>query len=72
MSADDTAYFSYGGIRANANKMIDTTGYDPIYKLGVTYEGERANMSVNISKRSLRSKSNTAITSGEVVVNFEF
>ena len=72
MKADATAYFSSGGIRANANKKIDTTGYDPIYKLGVNYEGERANVSVNISNRSLRSKSNTAITSGEVVVNFKF
>jgi len=72
MNADATAYFSSGGIRANANKKIDTTGYDPIYKLGVNYEGERANLSVNISNRSLRSKSNTEITSGEVVLNFKF
>jgi len=72
MSADATAYFSSGGIRANANKKIDTTGYDPIYKLGVNYEGERANVSANISNRSLRSKSNTEITSGEIVVNFKF
>ena len=72
MKADATAYFSSGGIRANANKKIDTTGYDPIYKFGVNYEGERANLSVNISNRSLRSKSNTEITSGEVVLNFKF
>ena len=72
MNSDATAYFSSGGIRANANKKIDTTGYDPIYKLGINYEGERANMSVNISNRSLRSKSNTEITSGEVVLNFKF
>ena len=72
MDADATAYFASGSIRANANKKIDTTGYDPIYKLGVNYEGERANVRVNISNRSLRSKSNTAITSGEVMVNFKF
>jgi len=40
--------FSSGRIRANANKKIETTGYDPIYKLGVNYEGERVNLGAKI------------------------
>jgi hypothetical protein len=59
----DATTFSSGRIRANANKKIETTGYDPIYKLGVNYEGERVILGVNISNRSIHSKSNTAITS---------
>lgn len=72
LDADATAYFALGGIRANANKKIDTSGQDPIYKLGVDYTGDKSTIHASISQRSLRSKANTDIITGELVVTFDF
>lgn len=72
MDADATAYFALGGIRANANKKIDTSGQDPIYKLGFDYAGDKSTIHASISQRSLRSKANTDIITGELVVTFDF
>ena len=72
LDADATAYFTLGGIRANANKKIDTSGQDPIYKLGFDYTGDKSTIHASISQRSLRSKANTDIITGEVVVTFDF
>ena len=72
LDADATAYFALGGIRANANKKIDTSGQDPIYKLGFDYAGDKRTIHASISQRSLRSKANTDIITGELVVTFDF
>ena len=72
LDADATAYFALGGIRANANKKIDTSGQDPIYKLGFDYTGDKSTIHASISQRSLRSKANTDIITGELVVTFDF
>ena len=72
MDADATAYFALGGIRANANKKISTIGQDPIYKLGFNYAGDKSTIQASISQRSLRSKANTDIITGELVVTFDF
>lgn len=72
MDADATAYFALGSIRANANKKIDTSGRDPIYKLGFDYAGDKRTIHASISQRSLRSKANTDIITGELVVTFDF
>lgn len=72
MDADATAYFALGNIRANANKKINTNGQDPFYKLGFNYAGDKGTIYVSISQRSLRSKANTDIITGELVVTFDF
>ena len=72
MDADATAYFALGSIRANANKKINTNGRDPIYKLGFDYAGDKSTIHASISQRSLRSKANTDIITGELVVTFDF
>ena len=72
LDADATAYFALGGIRANANKKIDASGQDPIYKLSFDYTGDKSTIHASISQRSLRSKANTDIITGELVVTFDF
>ena len=72
MDADATAYFSSGNIRANANKRIDTTGRDPIFKVGIGYLNRKSEIRFNLSKRSLRSQTDTGIMSAEVIASFNF
>jgi len=72
LDADATAYFALGGIRANANKKIDASGQDPIYKLSFDYTGDKSTIHASISQRSLRSKANTDIITAELVVMFDF
>lgn len=72
MFADANAYFSQGGIRANANKKIDTTGYDPVYKLDLAYKIRSNMLKVGFSQQNLSSKANTDILSLEVLYQMNF
>jgi len=72
INADATAFFSSNGIRANANKKIDTEGFDPIYKLGFGYNSNSKNFTINLGCRSLRSKTSSNIITGQAAFGLKF
>lgn len=72
LKADASAIYSANGVTATARKSIDTTGFDPIVSVFMDHKTETSNLQFKLSHRSLHSKANTSIISGELLWKFAF
>lgn len=72
LKAAATAHYAASGVTATAKKNIDTTGIDPIFAIGVHTNKLSHNFLAEVSSRSLKSKTDTAIITGQVTYSFRF
>lgn len=72
IKSNAAGYYSSNGVSATAKKNIDTTGHDPIYAATIKTNNVNHNFALMLSNRSLRSKANTEIITGQLQYTFEF
>ena len=72
LKADASALYSANGVTATARKSIDTKGFDPLVSIFLDHKINGSNLLFKLSNRSLYSKANTSIVSGELFWKFAF
>ena len=72
IKADASAVYSANGVTATARKSIDTTGFDPLISVFMDHKTKNSNLLFKLTSRSLHSKANTSIISGELLWKFAF
>ena len=72
IKSDAKAFYSSNGLSATATKSIDAKGSDPTFSITLATNKDNHNLSLNISNRSLRSKTNTSITTAQLNYIFHY
>ena len=72
IKSDAKGYYVSSGLSATASKSINTKGSDPIIETMVSTNKDNHNFALSLSDRSLRSKTNTSIITGELNYEFHF
>jgi len=72
IKSDGKGYYVSSGLSATASKSINTKGSDPIIQTMVSTNKDNHNFALSLSDRSLRSKTNTLIITGELNYEFHF
>ena len=72
IKSDAKAFYSSNGLSATAKKSIDAKGSDPAFSITLATNKDNHNLSLNISNRSLRSKTNTSITTAQLSYIFHY
>ena len=72
IKSDAKAFYSSNGLSATAKKSIDAKGSDPAFSITLATNKDNHNLSLNISNRSLRSKTNTSITTAQFSYIFHY
>ena len=72
IKSDAKAFYSSNGLSASAKKSIDAKGRDPVLGATLKTNKDNHNFALKISNRSLRSKTNTSIITGELNYIFQF
>ena len=72
IKSDAKDYYVSSGLSATASKSINTKGSDPIIQIMVSTNKDNHNFALSLSDRSLRSKTNTSIITGELNYELHF